>query len=308
MKEFRGIIQLLKKFPTEDHCRKYLERSRWNGNPFCPFKDCSHTKVYSFSDKKRYKCAKCRKIFSVTVGTIFENSKVPLKKWFTALYLVTSHKKGISSIQLGKDLNVTQKTAWFMLHRIRNILKEESPGIMEGIVELDETFVGGKMSNKPKQKRAREWFKSKTPVFGILGRGQVVRAFVVKNVGVQELIPHVLRNAKPNTLVITDQHGPYKRLQGYYKHIALNHEKGHFVAGEAHTNNIEGFWSHLKRGIIGVYHFVSPQHLQRYCDAFCFRYNTRDLSEYERFLLALQNCTGRLKYKELTATGNYIPL
>lgn len=133
-KNFKGLINFTEKFPDEKTCRKFLAKMRWNGSPVCPYENCNHDKVYQYKDLKKYKCAKCRRIFSVKVGTIFEDSKIPLQKWFMAFYLVTAHKKGISSLQLGRDLNITQKTAWFMLHRIRETTRQKAPEMLKGVV------------------------------------------------------------------------------------------------------------------------------------------------------------------------------
>ncbi|KKM69043.1 hypothetical protein LCGC14_1454800 [marine sediment metagenome] len=298
-KKFKGLIDFIEKFPDEKTCRKFLAKMRWDGKPVCPFKDCKHDKVYVYNDEKKYKCAKCRRIFSVRVGTIFEDSKISLQKWFMAFYLTTAHKKGISSLQLGRDLNITQKSAWFMLHRIRETTRDKAPEILEGVVEIDEVFIGGKESNKHKHLRTGSAQENKTPVIGLLQRGKEVRTKVLKNVQARQLIPPILHNVKPGSYIVTDQNSTYKRLQGYYVHVTINHDRGEYARDAAHVNTLEGFWSHLKRMITGIYHQISEKHTHRYCDAMSFRYNTRHLTDVERFYLAISRCEGRLRYKEL---------
>lgn len=179
--KFKTLYDILTFFNSEQVCRDYLEYSRWGLNLTCPYKDCQHDKVFKYTDGKRYKCAKCQRQYSVRVGTIFEDSKIPLQKWFPCLYLILSHKKGISSLQLHRDLGVTQKTAWFMLHRVRHALGlENSPEKLTGIVEADETFMGGKEKNKHKSKRTQgaqgRSIETKTPVAGLIERGGELRA------------------------------------------------------------------------------------------------------------------------------------
>ena len=215
-----------------------------------------------------------------------------------AIYLILNHKKGISSLQLGRDIDITQKSAWFVNHRLRELTKTKGD-VMSGIVEVDETYIGGKESNKPKYKRSK--FNTKTTVFGMLERGKEIRVKVVSDASSKSLIPQILKNVEPGTYVISDGYKAYKRLGGYYVHLSLQHQYGEYVRGAAHTNTIEGFWSHLKRSVTGIYHYISPKHTQRYCNASAFRYNTRKLTSYERFNLAISNCNGRLTYKELIA-------
>lgn len=171
LRKFQTLIDLLTFFKEEQVCRDYLELIRWNGKIVCPYKECRHDHVFKYSDGKRYKCAKCQRQFSVKVGTIFEDSKISLQKWFAAIYLITSHKKGISSLQLHRDLGVTQKTAWFMLHRVRHtLLLNTSNEKLTGIIEADETFIGGKEANKHKSKQTAgtqgRSSQTKTPVLG----------------------------------------------------------------------------------------------------------------------------------------------
>lgn len=299
---FRNIIELIETFPNEKDCVKHLADMKWKNGAKCPY--CQHEKIYTFSNNIKYKCAACRRNFSVRVGTIFEDSKLSLRKWFIAIYLETAHKKGISSHQLSRDIGVTQKSAWHMLHRIRECLKNRKNYKMEGFVEADETVIGGLEKNKHLDKRTphsqgRNTTK-KTPVVGVLQRGSHVRVQVVKDVSRQSLHAFIRQHVWPHkSILFTDTWKGYNGLKVDYSHVRVNHSKGEYVKGFAWTNGIENFWSLLSRGIIGVYHHVSRKHLQRYCDGFVFRFNTRKMDEMFRFRLALENSHGTLPYKTL---------
>lgn len=302
IKGFKSILELINYFDTEAKCVEYLAFQRWGDNPTCPH--CSHDKVYELKGKnKRFKCASCRKQFSVRVGTIFEDSKISLKKWFTAIWLVTSHKKGISSLQLHRDINVTQKTAWFMLQRIRYALSYDFTDSLEGEVEADETYVGGKNKNRHNCKKIPQSqgrsSKDKTPVLGMVQRNGVLTAKTVEDVKAETLTREIINNVKESATIFTDEWLGYTSLKRIYDHSIVKHNKGEYVNGRIHTNTIEGFWSLLKRGIVGIYHFTSKKHLQKYVDEFVFRYNTRDFSESTRFDFYLNNCEGRLTYTQL---------
>lgn len=300
---FNSLYDLTEYFSSEDDCLNYLENIRWGKKQECPH--CYHDKLYKLQGKnKRFKCAKCRKQFSVKVGTIFEDTKVELKKWFIAIYLHSSHKKGISSIQLGKDIGVTQKTAWFMLQRIRYALEDDSPEQLTDTIEVDETYVGGKNKNRHKDKKVPfsqgRSYKDKTPVFGMIQRGGKVMARVVPDVKGNTLKKIIFEKVKQGACINSDEWFAYTGLSRWYKHRVVCHGKKQYVDGENHTNTIEGFWSHLKRGIFGVYHWVSRKHLQGYVNEFVFRYNTRLLSEYGKFNMVLSSSIGkRLKYQNL---------
>lgn len=306
MKKFENLIQLTSHFSDEKVCREHLENLRWNGKPVCPY--CGHEKVYRIEDGKRYKCAskECYKKFSVTVGTIFENTKISLKIWFVAIYLACNHKKGISSLQLHRDLGITQKTAWFVLQRIREMLKDKAPQMLENEVEVDESYFGGKEKNKHRAKRTKgtqgRSSKTKTPVLGILERNGNIIAKPVPNTKGETIQPIMLKSVKFGSVLFTDEWHGYRGLSRLYEHKTVNHGKGEYVNGLAHTNTVEGFWSLFKRGIIGIYHSVSHKHLERYCDEFAYRYNTKDLSQQDRFNQAIcQSKDNRLKYKDLIA-------
>lgn len=301
--EFKSVIELIKAFPDEQTCINHLEQLRWNGNVISPFDATS--KVYVCKGNK-YKCKNTGKYFNVRTATLFDNTKIELQKWFLAIYIVTAHKKGISSLQLGRDIDVTQKTAWFMLQRIRNCFGITEPDQFNDEVEMDETYVGGKTTNKHAKARKELNKKgtgvvNKVPVFGLLDRNsKSVQAYVIPEATGKIMKPIIRELVSKNALLITDGFGAYNNLGKEFKgHVIVNHEKGHYVTGSHHTNTIEGFWSLLKRGIIGIYHFTSTKHLQKYVDEFSFRYNTRSMTGQNRFNLLLSNTEYRLTYNKL---------
>jgi transposase-like protein len=299
---YNTLIEITKKFSDKETCVEYLTNIRWNGHVICAH--CNHDKVYELKGKnKRFKCASCRKQFSATKGTIFENSPITLQKWFIAIYLMTSHKKGISSMQLAKDLGVCQKTAWFMLQRIRFAVETKSFE-MTSNVECDETYIGGKNKNRHASKRVANSqgrsVKDKTPVFGLVERNGRVVAMKVTNTTKGIIQPIIENNVVKGANIFTDEWKAYKGLNKNFSHSVVKHGQGEYVVENAHTNTIEGFWSLLKRGIIGIYHQVSSKHLDKYVDEFEFRYNTRQMSEFERVENMLSLGTQkRLTYKEL---------
>lgn len=299
-----SLLTFFQTFPNEEACLKYMEHMRFRGKPYCL--RCNHDKVYKFSDGRRYKCAKCRKQFTMKVGTIFEDSKLSMQVWFAAIYLATSRKKGVSSVQLTKDMGITQKTAWFVLHRIREILKSKNPSMLFGTVEVDETYVGGKAVNKHADKKEYVDGKlkdTKKPVVAMLQRGREVRTKVLDNVNNNTIANTLITNIRCGANVMTDQHRVYHMLTPYYNHDSVNHGRREYVDGLIYTNSVEGFFSLCKRSIYGIYHWFSNKHMQRYFDEFSFRYNTRQSSDYGRFQYAIAHYHGRLKYKDLIAKG-----
>ncbi|WP_416866801.1 MAG: IS1595 family transposase [Imperialibacter sp.] len=300
-KDFTSILDLLKSFPDEQSCIDHLTELRWNGHVVSPFD--ADSKVYVCKGSK-YRCKNTGKYFNVRTGTMFDNTKVELQKWFVAIFLVTSHKKGISSLQLGKDIDVTQKTSWFMLQRIRNCFGFENEGELNGEVEIDETYVGGKNKNRHANKKVEasqgRSTKDKAPVMGMIERGGKLIAKQIDGVGSDSLTPEVIKRVK-DAMVYTDEWTGYKSLARVYDHLVVKHNHGEYVNGRIHTNTIEGFWSILKRGIFGIYHFTSKKHLQKYVDEFVYRYNTKNNTTASRFNLLLANNGNRLTYKELIA-------
>lgn len=301
MKNFKSILDFQKHFDTDEKCREFLELQRWCTTPGCPH--CGSTNVHRFAtNNKIFKCREkvCRKKFSVTVGTIYENTKIPLTKWFLATYILSVHSKGISSLQLANWLDVTQKTAWFLNHRIREMLTDKAPQLLNGIVEVDETYVGGKISNKHASKRKKtETLDNKTMVFGAVQREGKVVTKIIPNTTKESLVNSVNETVEEGAVMVTDEHVGYRGLAKKYRHVKVNHSAQEYVRGAAHTNTLEGFWSLLKRQINGIHHSVSPKHLQRYCNEASFRYNQKKITQDVRFFNAVVNCEGRLTYKNL---------
>ena len=300
MATFHTLLQMMDTLHTEEDCRVYLENVRWNGKPICPHCGSISENHYKLTQngefKGLYKCRDCGKRFTVRQGTMFEGSNLPLKKWFYAIYLFLSHKRGISSCQLARDIGVTQKTAWFMLHRIRHNVKDDDADFND-MTQVDETYVGGKTQrNRGGQGRST---KQKTPVMGLLSDGKVY-ARVIKNASSKVLLEVIDELVRKGSTVITDRWKGYNKVKERYIHEVVEHNIKEYVnVGGFHTNSIEGFWSQLKRGIIGIYFLVSPKHLQNYCKEFVFRYNTRKQSDADRFNEFLGSFTERLYYGEL---------
>lgn len=304
--EFKSIFDLLKVFPDEQSCINHLERLRWDGNVVSPFDE--NSKVYKCTGNK-YKCKNTGKYFNVRTNTIFDNTKIPLQKWFLALYVFSSHKKGISSHQLARDISVTQKSAWFLLHRLRyafdhpnfkNVVGDGG----DGIVEIDECGIGGQSYYKHADKKLKNeegaTISGKTSVIGMRERGGNVKAMVVADRTKETLLPAVYENVAPNAVIMTDDLAAYQHLKKDFKHYSVNHTAKEFVNGMAHTNGIENFWSHLKRGIDGIYHSISKGHLQSYIDEFVLRFNTRKFGTQERFDFILSAISDtRLTYQDL---------
>ena len=305
---YKSIYDMRMGLKTEEACRKHLEQLRWNGEPICPHGGSQRENHYRIKtrgeDRGRYKCKDCRLPFSVTVGTIFEKSTIPLQKWFEAIFQFTVAKKGISSYQLQRTIGVTQKTAWFMLSRLRNSIHNRVEFEFDGITQVDETYVGGKNKNRNKDKKVANTqgrsLKTKIPVFGMLNNGMVY-VQVVKNTRGKTLKTIIRSKVKQGSILVSDGWVGYRGLEKEYSHEVIKHNLNIFKKGPYHTNGIEGFWSILKRRIIGMYHFTSEKHLHRYCDEFAYRYNIRTLSQGEQFNLTLINSDERLRYRELIA-------
>ncbi len=306
---FKSLMDLQKAFLTEQDCINYLEGMRWQGKVVSPFDPTS--KVYKCKDNK-YRCKNTGKYFNVKTKLIFHKTAMPLIKWFMAIWLVLVHKKGISSVQLSKDIGVTQKTAWFMLHRIRKALgldndvainEDDGDEKLNGTVEVDETFIGGKNKNRHADKKVNACqgrsFKDKVPVFGMLQRGGKVIAKVVKDTKATTLFSAIAKYVEPGSNLYTDEWNYSERADTWYNHRNVNHGRGFYGSGELTTNHIEGFWALVKRSIMGIYYHWSKKHMQLYIDECVYRFNTRNLSDRERFDLFLKNIECRMTYKQL---------
>ncbi len=300
-KEVKSVLDLIQAFPTEQSCIEHLEAIRWNGNVVSPFDPTS--KVYK--TKTGYQCKNTGKNFNVKTNTIFDNTKLPLVKWFLAIWIATSHKKGISSLQLGRDLDITQKSAWFMLQRIRQCFGIENENKLDNEVEVDETFVGGANENRHASKKVKggQGGANHTPVLGMVERSGKINAKKIEDRKASTLVPEILAVIKETATIYTDEHVGYKSLKKIYDHQFVKHNANEYVNGKVHVNTIEGFWSLLKRGIFGIYHFTSKKHLQLYVDEFVFRYNSREITSKMRFDLMLGNMENRLTYKALISNA-----
>ena len=300
------------RFTNETVARQYLEALHWPNGPFCPH--CGSLDAKRLEGKAHrpgvVQCNDCRQQYTVTVGTVFERSKVPLNKWLLANHLLCSSKKGISGHQMARLLGVTYKTAWFMMHRVREAMKDTHEGPMGGpgeTIEVDETYVGGKVGNRKSERRRygiaqadRSPVRIKEAVVALVERNGRVRSFHVANVNGNTLRHVLVTNADRASTLMTDEHKGYQLVgQEFAGHGVVTHSRGEYVrAGVFHTNTIEGYFSLLKRGIFGVYHHVSAAHLHRYCSEFDFRYNTRKLNDFERSETALLGAVGkRLTYR-----------
>lgn len=294
-------------FSDQENCLNYLvaRRPDWKNGVTCPI--CGSDRVGFLENQLRWQCSvrHPKRQFSVKVGTIFEDSPLGLDKWLPCVWLITNCKNGISSHEIGRDLGVTQKTAWFMLHRVRLAHQGKQGGKLSGEVEIDETFIGGKARNMHRTKRERvitgTGGKDKTVVMGMMERGGNVRAFVVDNRRKHQLQKQVHEHVEAGAAIFSDELKSYDGLSADYQHAVINHAV-EYVNDNVHTNGMENFWSLLKRGLHGTYISVEPFHLFRYLDEQAFRFNNRkDMTDADRFDLAVRQIVGkRLTYAELT--------
>jgi transposase-like protein len=304
LQSFDTLSELTLAFPDEQTCIRHFRAIRWAKGAFCPY--CGSARIYNFSDDRNHKCGDCRKRFSIKVGTIFADTKLPLRQWFIAIWLITSHKKGVASAQLARDLGVTQKTAWFMLHRLRYAAKTRSFAMpLDGIVEVNETFVGGKAKNRHVGKRGGSGRggigSGKVPVVGAIERKGAVVARVTKSVDGATLKGFVREVVSPKaSVLVTDEWVGYRGLDSQYAHEVIKHTAGEYVRDWVHTNTIEGFWSQFKRQIFGIHHWVSEKHLDQYVGEATWRYNRREAEEGARVNSMLAATDGkRLRYNDL---------
>lgn len=305
-------------FQDADKAREYLEQLRWANGPICPHCGSVREPLALTGSKNYrpglYKCKDCYEQFSVTVGTVFERSKIALNIWLQAVHLMCASKKGISAMQLHRMLGVTYKTAWFMAHRIREAMIDESAGLLGGpgsVVEADETYWGSEAGSKADAKKAGARksgaaLKDSNKVVALVERGGKVRTFHVPSVTGANLKMVLQSQIHPATHVMTDSSPRYnllKREHGFSAYEQVNHSKGEYVRGKAHTNTVESYFAIMKRGLVGTFHHVAPKHLQRYSDEFSFRYNTRvalGYSDTDRANLALKGIAGkRLTYRRI---------
>ena len=285
--QFDSLLQVADYFTTNDLCKQIIAEARWaDGVAVCPYCGGKHCKI---GKDGRYLCKDCNRKFNVTVGTIFEGTKLPLRKWFMAMYLISSHKKGVSSCQIMRDINVTQKTAWFLLQKIRSLYGITDDVALDGEVEMDEMYLGGREINKHQDKHVEgtqgRSTKTKTPIFGMIQRGGKVVAMKVEDTKGATLMPIVSQFVEEGATTYTDEANIYHKLdENGYNHVFVNHSQREYVrANDIHTNGIEGFWGHFKRVIFSTYHSVSKDYLQRYIDEQAYRWNTREESASYRF-------------------------
>src|ERR1700686_4629698 len=311
--EPKSLQEAILYFSNPDNCIDYLAIRRWpNGKVICP--GCGSEKVSFNANRRTWKCPKhhSKREFSIKVGTVMEDSAIPLDKWLTAMWMILNCKNGVSSCEIAKEVRVTQNSAWFMLHRIRLSLQAEAlVSKLSGEVEADETFIGGKARNMHKNVKARRITgqgrntDDKIMVMGILERGGKVRTKIVADRKQETLHGAVRANVEAGADLFTDEFGAYKGLQGEFEHQVVDHAL-RYVDGRVHTNGIENFWSLLKRGVAGTYVAVEPFHLFRYLDEQSFRFNNRatrenKVTDADRFDMAIRNIVGkRLTFAALT--------
>lgn len=307
LQTFKTLPELFRAFPDEQTAIDHFTAIRWANGKFCPL--CGNSdaaRIGTLTGTNTHKCYICRKRFSIRVGTIFQDTKLPLRTWFAAIWLITNHPKGIASTTLATDLGVTQKTAWFVLHRLRHAAQTDSFNApLKGEVEIDETYIGGKARNMPGGRSG----KGRGPT----GKTAVIGA-VSRNGG--GFIARVIANADTRTLggfanevvswrarlVSTDEHAGYRYLSRRFNHQVVRHSAGEYVRGKVHTQTIESAWSLLKRQIIGIHHWVSPKHLHRYVGEMSYRVNRREMAKGDRVNDLLGLTDGRhLPYKVLIA-------
>ena len=308
---FKSIISVINYFNEEDICKKALVEARWGDDVVCPF--CGQHHCATRKDGK-FRCNKCKRNFSCLKGTIFENTKLPLQKWFIAMYLISSHKKGVSSCQIMRDCEVMQKTAWFMLQKIRGLYGITDDVALDGEVEMDEMYLGGREANKHQDKHVDgtqgRSTKTKTPIFGMQQRNGNVVAIKVENTQGATLMPIVSQFVEEGATTYTDEANIYNQLTNNgYIHEFVNHSQREYVrAKDIHTNGIEGFWAHFKRVIFSTYHMVSKDYLQRYIDEQVYRWNTRKESASYRFEDMFKRAAKSFDYTDVLSLSSVVSI
>lgn len=297
-----SAYQFFRKFPDEQAAIAHVEGIRWPNGVICPHCDGDRTarqKSYQY-----HQCKDCRRKFSVRTGTIFERSHIPMDKWLYGMYLLQTARKGVSSLQLSKELGITQKSTWFMLHRLRDAC-DIAALPMRGEVEVDETYIGGKESNKhaSKKRKAGRGPAGKQAVLGLRNRGGRVKALPIPDTKAVTIGQEITRAVEPGAVIYTDEHPAYRQLNERYQHSTVVHSAKEFVNGKVHTNGIESVWAVTKRGLNGVYHQWSEKHLARYVNEVTFRLNEGNVKRptMERLNDLIKGAIGkRLTYQELT--------
>ncbi len=316
-----NLLAAVRYFSDLKVCNEYMRGIKWPGGEPCCHR-CGSTAVYELSTRPVLKCRDCKKQFSYKVGTIFEDSPLGLDKWFVAVWCIANCKNGISSHELGRALDITQKSAWFMLHRVREAMRSGSFVKLAGTVETDETFIGGEAKNMHPHKRAKRirgrGAVGKRIVHGMIQRGEpkkkgetkaerearkfsTVRAAVVESTEAKEILPEIRAGITVGAVVYSDAHAAYQELWKNYVHDVIDHAT-EYVRGTVHTNGMENFWSLLKRTLKGTYVSVEPFHLQRYVDEQVCRFNNRKTDDGDRFAGVMSNVVGRrVTWRQLTA-------
>ena len=289
-----NIMTLMEQFDTDSECRAVLENLRWPEGVHCP--RCESEKVYRANPRKQFDCAGCGYQFSVLSGTIFHDTHLPLPKWMVAVYLMTESRKGISANQMKRMLRVSYKTAWYLCHRIRAAMRDVDAALLAGIIEADETWIGGRQKGVGKG----NWRDGKTMVLGAVARGGQVRLKVDRR-PTKRAVHKFLRTSVDNTSTLyTDEHSAYIGFVDDDKHDHVVHRDDEWVRGDVHTNTVEGVWSLLKRSVVGSYHQLSAKHLQAYVDEFAFRFNNRHNDYLFRDTLVKLVGASNLPYQQLT--------
>ncbi len=305
MQPFKNLKEVLSYFSDEKVCWNYLEQTIWKGKPVCPH--CGCEKVYRLKNHKQFKCGNkktCDKKFTVITGTIYQNTRTSLQNWMAAIWLTTNHKKGISSHQLARDLSITQRTGWYILQRIDEMIKDAKAETLDTQVAVDETYCKGKALNRNKYQKKLiaegKRIDEPTIVLGMVQKEGKAVFKVVPNAEMETIKPEINKIVQEDTIIVTDAFSSYEPIGLRFKqHIVVNHSLGEYVKDGYSTNPIEGAFSWFKRTIYGINHNVSRKHLQRYCDIFSFRYSTRKLKDSERFEEAMKCKSKRLRYVDL---------